>query len=119
MNRLDALHKEAAAKLARRKKRTQFSPTSGESSTNSGEESEVGPQCVLTAAALQEMDEANTKDWKQAKNRRLTGVRGHLHAAKRMLDAERQQRQTQSAKLAKKTNTMQCTSGQSVCPRST
>ena len=51
----------------KQRRRAQFSPTTGESSTDSGEESEVGPQCVLTAAALQEMDEANTKDWKQVK----------------------------------------------------
>ena len=93
MNCHDAWHKEAAAKAATQKKHTQSSPTTGESSTDSGEESEAGPQCVLTVAALQDMDDANARDWRQGKKtRRLAGVRGHLHAAKRMLDEEPEQR---------------------------
>ena len=84
-------------------RRAQNSPNPGESSTDSGEESEVGPQCALTVAALQEMDEANARDWRQVKmTRKLAGVRGHVHAAKRMLDAEREQRRPNRQAAKKK-----------------
>ena len=48
------------------------------------------------------MDDANARDWRQLKKtRRLAGVKGHLHAAKRILDAEREQRHP-DRKLAKR-----------------
>ena len=93
MNRLEAWHKHEAAKSARRRRRARNSPNPGDSSTDSGEESEVGPQCALTVAALQDMDEVNARDYRQLKKTgRLAGVKGHVHAAKRILDAEREQR---------------------------
>ena len=99
---IDSGHKHEAAKAVRHRRRAQNSPNPGDSSTDSGEESEVGPQCALTVAALQEMDDANARDWRQLKKtRRLAGVKGHLHAAKRILDAEREQRHP-DRKLAKR-----------------
>ena len=106
VKRLQEWHDEMEAKTRRRQRRARERanldkgeappPTSSESSSEA--EEQVDPkQKAFTCAALQELDEANLREWKADKRiNQLIGQRGERgvrHAARQVLRRERTKRQ--------------------------
>ena len=96
MKRLEEFHKWQAARSKKRQRegRSNDPAASGESDSSGLSRQETGQQQALTVAALGELDEANRRDWQQERRtRKLMGTKGALHAAREVLQGERQQRQ--------------------------
>ena len=103
LKRLNEWHDEMEAKARRRQRRARHKanldkgeappPTSSESSSEA--EEQVNPKRrAFTCAALQELDEANLREWKADKGiNPLIGQRAVRHAARQVLRRERTKRQ--------------------------
>ena len=103
LKRLHEWHAEMEAKTRRRQRRARQRanlekgeappPTSSESSSEA--EEQVDPkQQAFTCAALQELDEANLREWKADRGiNQLMGQRAVRHAARQVLRRERTKRQ--------------------------